>query len=1258
MAERDQFGAGVGSGIYGSGEPVGNIVFPSPKLPKPENLVATNNIHLDKVSLTWNSVNDASYYNVYRDFIFLQKVSSASYNDTTAIEGKIYNYSVTAVNNSSESDQSNIDTGSRKINGVQNLTASQTLPTTINLSWDSKPNAINYTVYRGLTSNLQSMIILTITSSNSYTDSVDLVYGTTYFYRIVPISQDGDGAESESVSGFLFVDSPTTPSANVSYGTYEDKVIITWNSIPTATNYRVYRDGVEINNTTTLTYTDTTIQQGIEYSYLVLSENQAGLSTYTTDDNNTGWAKLSSPQSLTAADGQAVFYINLNWSSVQNATHYNIYRRLAVTGASYSLIDSVQTFSYTDTNTDLIYGSTYVYKVRAACYINGVEKESNDSNEDTGILKNPIPNAPVIIATSGDYNDKISLSWNSVEHGSQYIVYRDSQQIAVVSDTTYDDIDVSISSCTNYAYKVKARTIFGDDSVFSNTDIGYKKLQTPSGLSATDSEYTGKIRVSWNSVPNALNYTVYRSLYGTEASMVPLVTVSVGFYDDTNTDLVYGTEYYYAVKANCICVSCSTNDDTSEFSNIDSGILKNMPTQLTPPNAPTTLTIAQANTTSIQLTWSSVSNVTGYKIFRDGTQIAQSSTTTYSDTPTPGIQYTYTVKSYNSDGESSSSSPSATGYIILSAPKNVSATKNSNSTESYIRVTWSGVPGATSYKVFRKTATSSFVQIDTTANTTYDDTNTDLLYNIIYTYRVTANSSLAIAESANSSITSSSSGILKSPPPSSFSISSASSTYTDKVIVTWNSSEYSYGGYSVSRDSVPLTNGYSSSNFLTYSNTFQLSNSDWILYNNSSISSSPQIHMPTDDTNDEYGKVLTFNSTANNGIYQTITNVASSTQYTLSCYVRSVSGTSKFRMSYFNGSASSFSDEFTAETTPQRFAFTFTTTTSLITSNIAIGNNFNIGINQNGQQVYIWEDGTIVIWGAQLERGSVATTLIPTTTAPVTSTTYTDTTATYGVNHLYTVTALNNITSTNSSNSVNGSLKLLAPTLNSVSSNLSTKVTLNWSSVSAASTYKVYRGTTSSTSSMSLLSSGISTTSYDDTTATAGTTYYYSIKATTSFSTDSDFGNVLSGSKVLQVAQPGDIFENYFSHNKYDYTNVTLTDSNKTNVTFNHFTYESFYNPMAAINWNSLQRDRDNRYTKQIFYSNKLSSTNNEINYLEKIIVHNFSNTANSFSGTKLYKNFDVYRGEGNSQYDDIICTSPNYTELGTKTVETILQPK
>jgi hypothetical protein len=413
--------------------------------------------------------------------------------------------------------------------------------------------------------------------------------------------------------------------------------------------------------------------------------------------------------------------------------------------------------------------------------------------------------------------------------------------------------------------------------------------------------------------------------------------------------------------------------------------------------------------------------------------------------------------------------------------------------------------------------------------------------------------------------------------------------------------------------------------------------------------------MPNNDTNGEYGKVLTFTSTANNGIYQLITNVANSTQYTLSCYVRSVSGTSKFRMSYFNGSASSFSNQFEANTTPQRFTFTFTTTTSLITSNIAIGNNFTT----SGSTTF-WEGGTIVIWGAQLEKGSVATTLIPTTTEPVTSTTYTDTTATYGVNHSYGVTALNNITSTNSSNSVNGSLKLLAPTLTSVTNNSTINITLNWSIVSGASTYKVYRGTTLSTSSMSLLSGGISTTSYIDTTATAGITYYYSIKATTSFSTDSDFSNVLSGSRLLQAVNPGDIFENHFGHNFYNGSNLTLLDSSNTNVTYNYFSYETFYEPMRAINWSSLYRDRDNRYTNQIFYSNKLSTTNNEINYLEKISMFGYSTYANiQPTNKKLFTNFDVYRGEGSSKYfDTIVAFYPNYDELLTKTIQTTITPQ
>lgn len=60
-------------------------------------------------------------------------------------------------------------------------------------------------------------------------------------------------------------------------------------------------------------------------------------------------------------------------------------------------------------------------------------------------------------------------------------------------------------------------------------------------------------------------------------------------------------------------------------------------------------------------------------------------------------------------------------------------------------------------------------------------------------------------------------------------------------------------------------------------------------------------------------------------------------------------------------------------------------------------------------------------------------------------------------------------------------------------------ITLSWTAVSGATSYKVYRGTaTGGTSSKTLLASGITVTTYSDTSATAGTTYYYQVTAVNS----------------------------------------------------------------------------------------------------------------------------------------------------------------
>ena len=62
------------------------------------------------------------------------------------------------------------------------------------------------------------------------------------------------------------------------------------------------------------------------------------------------------------------------------------------------------------------------------------------------------------------------------------------------------------------------------------------------------------------------------------------------------------------------------------------------------------------------------------------------------------------------------------------------------------------------------------------------------------------------------------------------------------------------------------------------------------------------------------------------------------------------------------------------------------------------------------------------------------------------------------------------------------------------------RIAVSWYASSGASYYQVYRGTSSSSSYATALSSWITSTSYDDYSANAGTTYYYWVKAATSSS--------------------------------------------------------------------------------------------------------------------------------------------------------------
>ncbi|MFC1461528.1 C1 family peptidase [Verrucomicrobiota bacterium] len=149
-------------------------------------------------------------------------------------------------------------------------------------------------------------------------------------------------------------------------------------------------------------------------------------------------------------------------------------------------------------------------------------------------------------------------------------------------------------------------------------------------------------------------------------------------------------------------------------------------------------------TDKVEITWGTVTNATGYELWRSlsnnvegGTLIAEVSDTSHDDTSAEETTtYYYWVKSTNSSMSSGFSS-SDSGYRsastpTLDAPTGVSASDGTYTNK--IQVTWSAVSGATSYEIWRNTSDSSgsAASLATAAATSYDDTSAAALQSFFY----------------------------------------------------------------------------------------------------------------------------------------------------------------------------------------------------------------------------------------------------------------------------------------------------------------------------------------------------------------------------------------------------------------------------------------------------------------------------------------------------------------------------------------------
>jgi len=171
------------------------------------------------------------------------------------------------------------------------------------------------------------------------------------------------------------------------------------------------------------------------------------------------------------------------------------------------------------------------------------------------------------------------------------------------------------------------------------------------------------------------------------------------------------------------------------------------------PATPKGVKASATSSSSITITWNEVSGAVYYSVYRSTSSSGEYTSiggwvfsTSYTDTGlSANTTYYYKVSAVNSAGESTQSSSvsvttsAPTTVTKPSAPTSVTATALSSSS---IRISWTAVQGATSYKVYRGSSTSSqFTNnvgtVDGNGTTSYTD-NTGLSANTTYYYKVSA----------------------------------------------------------------------------------------------------------------------------------------------------------------------------------------------------------------------------------------------------------------------------------------------------------------------------------------------------------------------------------------------------------------------------------------------------------------------------------------------------------------------------------------
>lgn len=412
----------------------------------------------------------------------------------------------------------------------------------------------------------------------------------------------------------------------------------------------------------------------------------------------------------------------INWQASLSADEYVVYRKEEQSAIFEKIAITVNTNYYDSLDSF----SKYIYTVKARNKFG----ESRSGTQVTGYKIIDLAPPSSLTASKGSLYRQIKLSWIANPSAKSVSVSRADNANGPYSEIASEIIGNSyldeVSGNSFYYYIVSSLDQNKHSGKSSPYDSGFCRyfLDPPVIYDISGGTYENKIFIYWYPVAEALEYRIYRSENGINGKYLPIATTKDTFY----VDYVNSTRnYYYEIS------TISPDSQEGQRATFKPGYVKNI-------DPPKNLIIEDDSKPCVPLKWDSVPDAAYYKIYRFSDYDSQAVFTdttkinSYCDQVLPGRVWIYMVTLVNKNlVESRYSNAVISESQGIREPEKLVASQGIS--PAFVTLSWSPVPGAVGYHLYRSTSSSSSTLIHSRIlDTTYiDSTAADTCF-----YRVCA----------------------------------------------------------------------------------------------------------------------------------------------------------------------------------------------------------------------------------------------------------------------------------------------------------------------------------------------------------------------------------------------------------------------------------------------------------------------------------------------------------------------------------------